>query len=109
MEKLEELKNEAVRIRSLVVAGQRLRWPKPFKVRVLKAVDEFGDAKAAAKNIGISFQTINKWKSKTPKPIFQEVEIIENENSLVLSWQGGLEVHGLSFAQFTKLLREGLL
>ena len=111
MKNLEELKIEADQIRSQVGEGQRLRWPKPFRMRVLEAVKEFGDCKFVAKNIGLAYQTIMAWKPADKKPSFKEVEVVEEPNisGLTLAWGKSLEVRGLSFEQFASLLREGLL
>ena len=110
-----ELKKWANQIR-VELSGRRLRWPKEFRSTVTKICDPGLPVREVSEALEIPPQTIRTWiygrkhNSRRKTKNFNEVIVSDSRVSpIILRWEGGLEVSGLSFDQLKTLLKEGLL
>ena len=112
---LETLKNRSQTIRAQYEGKYHVKWPKDFKRDVVALLESGESLVNLKKATGVARQTMGLWqnpskKSRSKKSKFQEVVVAGvAESEIVLKWSEGLEVRGLSFAQFSDLLERGML
>jgi len=111
--KLKELKERSREIRAQYEGKYHVKWPDDFKKEVIRLLASGESMVKISKSTGIAHQTMDNWlpgeKKKTKNKKFQEVVVQSvGSNDITLKWES-LEVQGLSFAQFLKLLERGLL
>lgn len=113
---IKEVEEKSKEIRAKYDGKYHVKWPRDFKQSILQLQDEGVSVDKISKATGIARQTIMNWrpgnKNGSTAKKFKQVSVkndSKSEDSLILSWSGGLEVRGLSFEQFSLLLKEGLL
>lgn len=113
---LQELKSKVEVVRQSRAGNKKFWWPQDVKEHLIQLINDGVPERQIVKETGIAHQTFRNWtapkKSKRRKKVlnFEEVTVKSApDQSILLRWDGGLEISGLNFESLVVLLEKGLL